>query len=79
MAKHCLFYAVQYLDHSAHRDFNDGWYTGARGVFRDTPEGAMARYEKEASEAPEQFSVRLIECRVLEQKNGGSQVAGAAK
>jgi hypothetical protein len=70
MAKHCLFYAVQYHENGLHPDFDPGWYTGVSGVFRDTPEGALARYKREAAEAPEWFSVRLVESRVLEQKNG---------
>jgi hypothetical protein len=71
MAKHCLFYAIEYYDNDIYPDFNTGWYVGVTGAFRDTPEGALARYKREADEAPEWLSVRLVESRVLEQKNRG--------
>jgi hypothetical protein len=67
MAKNCIFYAIQYNDTT---DSECDWYTGAGGLFRDTPDGAAKRFERERKEAPEWFSVRLVEGRVLDQVNG---------
>jgi hypothetical protein len=67
MAKNCIFYAIQYDDTT---DDKSDWYTGVSGPFRATPEEAAKRFERERKEAPEWFSVRLVEAKVLDQVNG---------
>lgn len=70
MAKHCVFYVIQY-----NANDGQGWYDSLGGVFRGMPKEAEGRFERAAAETPEEYSVRLLECRVLEQQN--AQVSAA--
>ncbi len=67
MAKDCLFYVIQYDDQT---DSECSWYTGIAGPFRATKDEAAERFERERKSVPEWISVRLLECRVVDQVNG---------
>lgn len=62
MAKGCIGHAIQY-------DAGDGWYTGVGGVFRADESEQRRRFKRAVEEAPDGYSVRLIEIKVLQQHN----------
>jgi hypothetical protein len=69
MAKHCVFYTIQYHHSIDHPRFDKGWYDSIIGTFRDTEENALKRFERAVNTSPDGLSIRLVRSNVLEQKN----------
>lgn len=65
MAKGCVYYAVEKC--------NGGPWERVTLPFRSTPGGAENKFAKEANKIPGNYSVRLCEVKVLEQRNGVMQ------
>jgi hypothetical protein len=65
VAKGCVYYDIQVCNSDA------GWKSLLKKPFRDTPEGAESRYDDVVAAHPDDNdSIRLIEARVLKQRNG---------